>query len=206
MRVAPVQAGVTAYFGQTRSGKTTLLRRELEAVRGRRAVIFDPRGSDSLNGLREIGSREGARRYFGAARGPGVAVVRFSRVDDYVWLARTVYYWRSCVWVLDDAAAQLEHREIAEVAIEAARAGRHFGRRGQERTGYGVELWVSAHRPIDIPPGVRAQVERIRSFRQTSPDDLKRLRDWTTPEFAEAVRCLEGHQHVSWPEGHNVNG
>lgn len=190
------RAGVTFVFGQTETGKTTLVRRELETRTPQgRAIIFDPSLSKSLDGLRELTTRKAARSFLRGeeSRGAWIRVARFVDHRDYCWLAGVVPHWRGVTWVLDDAKAMMRYEIIAETAVLAAISGRHMGART------GVELWYVCHRPQHAHPDLRSQVGAVYSFSQTEPRDLALLAEWCGSEFSERVAELGAHEWARWP-------
>lgn len=191
-----VRPGVTLVLGKTYTGKSTLIRRELtKRPSGSRAFIFDPAASDALDGLPEIRTRSGARRFLtgDASRGGWIRAVRFADPLDYAWLASTVNAWRGVTWVLDDAARLMRLEAIRDAAAIVAVSGRHMG------GGAGVELWCVCHRPTNVHPDVRAQIERVYSFTQTEPRDVAQLADWCGSEFASRVAALPPGDWIAWP-------
>lgn len=188
-----VRPGVTCFFGQTYTGKTTLMLRQLEreAARG---LVFDPSASRALDRYPVLSSLAGARQFFGRhSAGRWIRTVRTADLSLYASLARTVKWWRGVVWVLDDANALLEEPDILAAAKSVATAGRHMGNRT------GVELWVIAQRPMFVHPTIRSQAQRIFSFAQAEPADLRYLQERGGEAFASTVRGLTGHQFTSWP-------
>lgn len=192
-----IRAGVTAFFGQSMTGKTTLMLRELEAY-GQRALIFDPQRDEKLNRFPALSSPHQVRAFFSSADSYAPNWIRTVRgeLELYEWLSRSVRHWKGIVWVIDDSPGLFSRlRPLKLSASDVAIAGRHMGQ------GAGVELWVVAHRPINLPADVRSQVTRIRSFAQNEPRDLEYLSEKAGRAFAERVSQLRGHQFTAWPEG-----
>lgn len=188
-----VRAGVTAFFGQPETGKTTLMRREL-ARYARRALIFDPSGSASLDLFPPLTTAAGVRHFLTwHSAGCWVRTVRTADLALYDWLAASVDHWRGVVWVVDDAHTLLTRPAVLAAAERVAIAGRHMG------GGLGVELWVVAHRPMFLAATIRAMVLRIYSFAQAEPLDLKYLRERAGEAFSRGVAQLAGHGYRSWP-------
>lgn len=189
-----IRPGVTFVFGQTYTGKTTLMRRELEARPHKRALIFDPSCAEALDGIPELASRAACKSFMMGerSRGSWLRVVRFTDSEDWSWLAGTARHWRGVSWVLDDGRALMELDPVATMASLVALQGRHFGGRT------GVELWFVGHRPSDAPPIIRAQVSAVYSFRQREPRDLEILTQWAGSDFAKQVQGLADHRCIKW--------
>lgn len=188
-----VRPGVTCFFGQTFTGKTTLMCEQLEREAAR-ALVFDPSGSKALDAYPALHSLAGFRQFMAlSSAGRWARTVRTADLATYAAIARSVKHWRGVVWVLDDANALLEDPTILDSAKAVATAGRHMGHRA------GVELWVIAQRPMFVHPTIRSQAQRIFSFAQAEPADLKYLQERGGAPFAECVRRLEGHQFTAWP-------
>lgn len=191
-----MRAGVTAFFGRSGTGKTSLMLRELIAY-GHRALIFDPQRDEKLDRFPALSSASHVRGFFASADSYGPDWIRVVRGDLqlYEWVASSVKYWRGVVWVLDDSPGLFARCHALKLtASDVAIAGRHMGQ------GAGVELWAVAHRPVHLPTDVRSAVTRIRSFAQDEPRDLKYLAEKAGPTFAETVGRLRNHQFTRWPE------
>lgn len=195
-----VRPGVTCFFGQPYTGKSTLMLRRLELERRPRVLIFDPAGSSALDRYPALSTLAGARQFFARhSAGRWVRTVRSADLSLYVALAQTVKHWRAVVWVLDDAQSLLADPRIEAAAELVATAGRHMGNRA------GVELWCIAQRPFFLTPTMRAMCMRIFTFHQAEPTDLRYLQERGGEAFAQAVRGLAGHEFTSWPfEGEGV--
>ena len=162
---------------------------------GGRWVVFDSQKSEAWNQFTAIESVAEAYRFLGGTSSAGARWVRVFRLESimaYESLAQTAAYWRGVRWLVDDAGRLMHSRIMADALTDVATTGRHKG------DGAGVELWVCAHRAMEIPRAVRSQFERVIAFRQDEPDDLKKLAERTGSDFANQLPALGLGEFLEW--------
>jgi len=187
-----VRPGVTAYLGLSRTGKSTLALKHLRQSAAR-ALIFDPRASETMDAVPALHNRGDVMRFFAKhSSGKWMRTVRSHDSSLYAWLATTVPHWRGVTWVIDDAHSLLSVPAVHDAALEVGVGGRHMGGR------MGVELWVITHRPYMLPADIRSQASRFYCFRQPSPGDLRYLAGWCGDDYAARVRQLPDFQFATW--------
>lgn len=189
-----VHPGVTAIIGKSFCGKSTLARDRVSEMGGR-WIVFDSQKSEAWNRFVAIESVAEAYKFLGgeASRGARwVRVIRLESIAAYESLAQTAAYWRGVRWLIDDAGRLMHSSIMADALTDVATTGRHKGE------GAGVELWVCAHRAMEIPRAVRSQFERVIAFRQDEPDDLKKLAERTGSDFASQLPALGLGEFLEW--------
>lgn len=189
---------VTLVLGQSQQGKTTLALKMLRE-RSRRLLVLDPvRSTPFQEILRQPGalafpSWAALRSFLVTASGPWVAVLQSPHDSDYAAALRAAPYYRH-VTILADEALWFTGVDVCyDALVKVSRANAHFG------GGIGVPLWVTAQRPMDLPPDIRSQATQIISFRQDEPGDLTFLSKKCSPSFAGEVAALGKHQWAAYP-------
>lgn len=189
-----VEPGVTAIIGKSYCGKSFLAASRVATARGR-WIVFDSQRSDSWNQFPSIETIADAYRFMGTRLSAGsdwVRVIRLDGLEGYEALAQTAPYWRGVHWLIDDAGGLLSSSIIADAMTDVATTGRHKGE------GAGVELWICAHRAMEIPRSVRSQFEHVIAFRQDEPDDLKKLAERTGSDFTKQLPALTLGKYLEW--------
>jgi len=189
-----VEPGVTAIIGKAYCGKSTLARDRV-SKQGGRWIVFDSQRSEAWNRFPSIDTVAAAYRFLGSGDSAGtrwIRVIRLEGLAGYESLAQTAPYWRGVHWLIDDAGGLLHSSIIADAMVDVATTGRHKG------DGAGVELWVCAHRAMEIPRAVRSQFERVIAFRQDEPDDLKKLAERTGANFVKQLPALKLGKFLEW--------
>lgn len=190
---------VVLVLGQAQTGKTTLAWRLLKRL-APRVLALDPVRSKPLTAA--VSQRDAVAFLSWAALASFLAgesqprnwraVLRSPEENDYAMTLHMAPYFRH-VTILADEALWLFGSAANTPLIKCSRANAHFG------GGIGVPLWLTAQRPMDIPPSVRSQADQIISFRQAEPRDLGFLSERCTPDFAECVAALGPHQWAAYP-------
>lgn len=193
---------VVLVLGQAQQGKTTLA---WKLVRGGlaapRVLVLDPVRSKPLSkaiealDARAFSTWRGLSAWLASGQADGAwrAVLRSQQEADYAVALQAAPYYRHTALLVDEALWFVNSREAYEHLRKCARANAHFG------GGLGVPLWLTAQRPMDIPPDIRSQATTVISFRQEEPRDLAFLAERCSPQFAEEVAALSNHNWVSYP-------
>lgn len=186
---------VVLVLGKAQQGKTTLAYR-LTSHTSRRLLVLDPVRSRPLTDA--IGQRDAepfstwaALAAFLAsesANGAWRAVLRSVNESDYARALQAAPYYCHVTLLVDEALWFVDSAACFPALVRCARANAHFG------GGIGVPLWLTAQRPMDVPPDIRSQATQVVSFRQEEPADLKFLSERFGPSFAESVAGLGDHR------------
>lgn len=187
---------VTLVCGQSQQGKSTLalwlaLREyprviALDLVRTKPFAPIAPAFTDWPDMARWL-SRTAPRH----AR--WCVALRTRRRPDYVSALAAAPHYRGLLLLCDETPRLCTIPGALDPLIECAQVGAHFG------DGAGVALLLVAQRPMNVPPDVRSQVERVVSFRQKEAADLSWVSGHTTPEFAAQLAELPDHHWLSYP-------
>lgn len=193
---------VVLVFGQAQQGKTTLALRLLQTL-ARRLLVLDPVRSRPFTETVQKGDALAfhsfpslARLFLVTAQASSArwtVVLRSSEEADYSQALKCAPYYRYVTLLVDEGLWMVSSDTCKPHLIKCARANAHFG------GGIGVPLWITAQRPMDLPPDIRSQADCIISFRQVEPRDLSFLSERCSPEFAEEVADLRAHQWASYP-------
>jgi hypothetical protein len=192
---------VNLVTGQAQTGKTTLALRLLHSADVPRVLILDPVRSRPITSEVESGRTSSFAHWTGlasflagaGARGPWRVALRSESEHDYARALACAPYYRHVAMLVDEGLWFCSSKPLLRPLIRAARANAHYG------GGIGVPLWITAQRPMDLPPDIRSQADQFISFRQEEPADLVYLSERTTPAFAQAVAELRNHGWVSYP-------
>lgn len=195
--------------GQAQKGKTTLAVKKLLSLSVPRLLILDPVRSKPFTSLIQKGAHvfetwDELAKFLATANGKWIAILRSMNQDDYRKALENARYLRHATLLADEGLHYVSDPLTKECFTKVARANAHFG------DGLGVPLWVTAQRPMDIPPDVRSQATSFISFRQDEPADLTFLAQRCTSAFADKVSKLEGHNWLAFPStsdnGENDSG
>lgn len=187
---------VTLVAGQPRQGKTTLAlavaRREAA-----RLVVLDPVRSRALHSVPGVDSWARMARWL-ASPNAGAdrweIALRSAEPSDYAKALRFAEYFRHVALLVDEVFIVASDRDALPWLVKAARTSAHFG------GGAGVTLYMTAQRPYDIPPDVRACLTRLLMFATREPGDLEYISRFTlAPELAAQVAGLAPHHFLEFP-------
>lgn len=187
---------VTLVAGQPRQGKTTLAlavaRREAA-----RLVVLDPVRSRALRSVRGVDSWGKLARWLASPNAGGSKweiALRSEEPSDYAAALRYAKHYRYVALLLDEVLTFTSDRDSLPWLVKAARTSAHFG------GGAGVTLYMTAQRPYDIPPDVRACLTRVFMFATREPGDLEYLARFTLdPDLAAQVAGLAPHHFLEFP-------
>lgn len=191
---------VVLVVGLAQTGKTTLAWSSLRRLTPR-LLVLDPVRSRPLSqaiargDARPCQTWSEAAAFLGSdsANGRWRIILRSPDEWDY-WLAlRAGECYRHVMVLADEAYTLLGHRPTLDRMVKFARANAHYG------DGLGVPLWITAQRPMDLPPDIRSQASGCVSFWQGEPGDLDYLSKRFSPTFAETVAGLGKHQWAAHP-------
>lgn len=200
---------VVLFLGKAQQGKTTLAWRAIKRTT-RRVLVLDPVRSKPLTdaitaldaepfltwaALAEFLASESANR-------PWRIVLRSQDESDYARALQAAPFYCNTSLLVDEALWFVDSDLCYTPLKRCARANAHFG------GGLGVPLWLTAQRPMDIPPDIRSQATQVVSFRQEEPRDLAFLSERFGPSFAEEVAGLSDHRWIADPplEGYIYDG
>lgn len=127
-------------------------------------------------------------------------ILRSQDEADYASALSAAKYLRHVDLFVDEGFWFCSSVELRGLLVHVARANSHFG------DGIGVPLWITAQRPMDLPPDIRSQADCVISFRQEEPRDLAFLSERCSPEFAESVAELGTHKWAIYPPSMNRSG
>jgi len=187
---------VTLVAGQPRQGKSTLA---LAVARQdhNRIIVLDPVRSPALSSVRGVSSWVELAKWLVSPPASGdrwEIALRSPNPADYVETLRYAEHYRFVVLLVDEVLTFTSDREALPWLVKVARTGANFG------GGAGVMLILTAQRPYDIPPDVRACMTRLLMFATREPGDLEYISRFTLdPELAERVAGLAPHKHLEFP-------
>lgn len=191
---------VVLVLGKAQQGKTTLAYKLVKNT-SQRTLVLDPVRSKPLTesiGQQDAGAFStwaelAAFLASDSASGKWCAVLRSTSEADYARALQAAPYYRHVTLLVDEALWFVDSGSCYEPLKRCARANAHFG------GGVGVPLWLTAQRPMDIPPDIRSQATQVISFRQEEPRDLAFLSERFSPSFAESVAELNDHRWLADP-------
>lgn len=190
---------VTIISGMPQQGKTTLAlykaRREWSRV-----IVLDFIRSRALRDVTPAFQSWAALAHwlaYASGRSPRWCVaLRSAEAADYAALLKAAKYLRRVLLLCDEAPRICTVPGALEPLVEAAQVGAHFG------GGTGVGLFLTAQRPMNVPPDVRSQAERCISFRQREPADLEWLAKSFDRDFATQLPLLADYRYAEYPPIH----
>jgi hypothetical protein len=186
---------VTLVAGMPQQGKTTLALR-VGSREAKRLLVMDPTRSIVLATVQGVPSWEILARWLGT---PGAAnkwavALRSQEPADYVELLRHLKYLRHTTVLVDEALTFTSDPEALTWLVRAARTGAHYG------DGTGLNLILTAQRPVDLPRDMRAVITRLYVFQTREPGDLEWVAKFTQdPDIAAKVAGLPPHAFVEYP-------
>lgn len=184
---------VTAVVGMHQYGKTTLA---LKLLADRpRLLVLDPKRTKALRSVPGESSWGALRQRLATEDGPWRVALRSQSEADYAEALAAVERLRYATLLVDEALWFMDDPEAGRRLVHVARTNAHFG------GGIGVPLWLTAQRPMDVPPDIRSQVDCWISFYQDEPADLDYLRKKCGRRFAETLPTLPKYAWRVWPEG-----
>lgn len=186
---------VTLVAGMPRQGKTTLA---LEVARreAHRLLVLDPARSEVLASVEGFGSWAELATWLQtpAADGKWERALRSKEPADYALTLRHLEYLRHTTVLVDEVLTFTGDLEALPWLTKAARTSAHYG------GGTGLNLLMTAQRPKDVPPDVRAMVTRLFMFQTREPGDLEWLAKFTQdPSIVERVGELPAHAWLEYP-------
>jgi hypothetical protein len=187
---------VTLVAGMPRQGKTTLA---LAVARkeAKRLLVLDPTRSTVMATVQGVPNWPTLSQWLvtpGAASNRWAVALRSGDPADYVELLRHLKYLRHTTVLVDEALTFTSDADALPQLIKAARTGAHYG------DGTGLNLILTAQRPVDLPRDMRAVITRLYIFQTREPGDLEWIAKYTQqPELAERVAGLAPHHFVEYP-------
>lgn len=198
-------ARVTLFCGQTQSGKSTLAL-WLALREHARTVVLDSARSRVFDRIAPGGQFASWREMREWIAGPGLNMPRWcialrsKNPDDYARMLADSENLCGVLVLCDETHKLCRMPGVREPLELVALTGAHYG------GGLGVGLYMVTQRATGVPINVRSQAERVVSFKQREPADLKWLAEWCGEEFAEKVSQLDTHSHLIWPQAGGDNG
>lgn len=96
-----------------------------------------------------------------------VVCVRFTDDEDYEFLFRTIFEVSNILLVLEEAELYISPSERRNEFLKLVKYGRHRD----------ISIIGIARRISELSPQLRSQVDKIYTFKQTEPKDLKVLKE-----------------------------
>lgn len=187
---------VTLIAGRPQQGKTTLAL-ALANREARRLLVLDPARSRVLGSVTTLTSWSKLALWLGtpgASADRWAVALRSKEPADYAETLRHLEYLRYCTVLVDEVLTFTSDPEAAPWLRKAARTSAHFG------DGTGLNILMTAQRPGDIPPDVRATITRLCCFQTLEPADLEWIAKFSQdPSFAERVAGLAPHSYLTYP-------
>jgi hypothetical protein len=189
---------VTLFCGQTQSGKSTLALR-LALNEYARTVVLDSARARVFDRISEGGRFDTWRDMRQWIAGPGLNLSRWcialrsKNPADYARMLADSEYLCGVLILCDETHKLCRMGGVREPLELVALTGAHYG------NGRGVALYMVTQRATGVPINVRSQAERVISFKQREPADLKWLAESCGEEFSEKVAALNEHDYLIWP-------
>jgi hypothetical protein len=159
-----------------------------------RVLVLDPVRSAVLAEVPGVSSWPALVQFLVTAPERWAVALRSADSRDYVAALRYAVHYRYVGLLVDEVLLVASDREALPWLVRAARMSAHFG------GGAGVRLYLTAQRPYDVPPDVRAAVTRIVMFRTREPGDLDFLSRFTLdPSVSARVAGLAPHVAITFP-------
>lgn len=196
---------VTLFCGQTQSGKSTLaLRLALDEYA--RTVVLDSARARVFDRISEGGRFDTWNDMRAWIAGPGLNLPRWcialrsKNPMDYARMLADSEYLCGVLILCDETHKLCRMAGVREPLELVALTGAHYG------NGRGVALYMVTQRATGVPINVRSQAERVISFKQREPSDLKWLAESCGEEFSEKVAALGEHDYLIWPSAGRNHG
>lgn len=198
-------ARVTLFCGQTQSGKSTLaLARALREYA--RTIVLDSARSRVFDRIAPGGQFPTWQDMREWIAGPGLhlprwcVALRSKNPADYARMLADAEYLCGVLVLCDETHKLCRMGGVREPLELVALTGAHYG------NGRGVALYMVTQRATGVPINVRSQAERVISFKQREPADIKWLAEWCGEEFADKVSKLDEHNYLTWPTSEGDHG
>ena len=198
-------ARVTLFCGQTQSGKSTLAL--VQALREyARTIVLDSARSRVFDRIAPGGQFPTWKEMREWIAGPGLNLPRWcialrsKNPADYARMLADAEYLCGVLVLCDETHKLCRMGGVREPLELVALTGAHYG------NGRGVALYMVTQRATGVPINVRSQAERVISFKQREPADIKWLAEWCGEEFAEKVSTLDEHAYLTWPTPEGTHG
>lgn len=187
---------LNAVLGRRERGKTTLSYYMVSRVE--RRMVFDPRGRVQRTGgliVRTIGELDDAMARLMEGE---IREVIYKPSDDDLQMAFRRFAYHAKQWVLEEPTPPLGVMvdEISFVDLEEPA----FQWLLKCSPGETVHVFLTGHRPADIPTNVRSITNRWFLFHCRQEHDLDVIRKRCSPEVADCVMHLEGRECILWDD------
>lgn len=194
---------IRLYLGRKERGKTTLMvYMVLQLLAGRRPVprvIWDPRGMIRRPGAVVARTVEGFDRGMGALADGEVLELVYTPAD-HLDVAFPVFARAVKAWVDDDRYRPLAVvvDEITFVMPTAGNMDPDFEWVLKCSRADTVHVFLSCHRPSEVPVKIRAIADYWYVFHTTQPHDLDALGEHCSADMAAQAAALTGSEYVCW--------
>lgn len=167
-------------FGRTGSGKTTLARKLLSKAATRVAVL------DAKHTYRQAGFKVVAEHNDKLPR--EIIRVPPDGPEALLWNETINEIWqdgRRLIYV-DETTLITPARVVLPALGKAIRTGRELG----------IGVWCASQRPKEIPSVIFTEAEHFFTFQLTFQADRRKVREFTSDDYGDAIESLTGHDYA----------
>jgi hypothetical protein len=184
-------------IGRRERGKTTLA--YYQASKVKRLFVFDPRGMIQRPGSARVKRAAELRDVaFPALMDNEIREVIYQPQEDDIQAAFATFSRLAKRWIteLPDEPLAVMVDEISFVNLNEPAFQWVLKCCASDR----VHIFLTCHRPADVPVNVRSIADRWCLFQCRQEHDMTVIEERCSPEVAQAVRRVEGHQFVMWDD------
>ena len=181
-------------LGKRGSGKSSLLEKKLGQLP--RFVLYNTLMEDCYSKFQQIEKFEELCKeitrdtYRISYRGND----GLSMEEDFDYCTRLCFATGNMTFAVDEIDLHSSPISLSQPLEEMISLGRHRN----------VDFYCASRRPYLIHPLIRSQANRIYSFQQTEPRDLKWCSEVMSPNTLEQLPRLPFFKFIEWNDGDNV--